>query len=303
MFHPAWITNADGSVNETAIREYWENELANYIAWDELKKIVLDPLEDQAFFIHKTEYYDQWSVMNWPFYEMIARNIPPIEFDEDYITELSENDKSFAQFLYGESFGGTPPDNLFVPLIEFECTGSSTRFSVTTTKNLGVRWDGEVSKEYTAYDLPDYTTSEHTFMINKTFDETKTRKIVIGEVLDYGEAKPDYSYALTRFDFKGANNAGAIDIKPVNHALSYIRIIGGSDFISREFNFTGYEYLKELYLVRIGDSKVILDNCSNLETFATSKGIWKPGESYSEPTDPIDIGDYESFCGLFYRIA
>ena len=57
MFHPAWITNADGSVNETAIREYWENELANYIAWDELKKIVLDPLEDQAFFIHKTEYY------------------------------------------------------------------------------------------------------------------------------------------------------------------------------------------------------------------------------------------------------
>lgn len=294
MFHPAWITNADGSVNETAIREYWENELANYIAWDELKKIVLDPLEDQAFFIHKTEYYDQWSVMNWPFYEMIARNIPPIEFDEDYITELSENDKSFAQFLYGESFGGTPPDNLFVPLIEFECTGSSTRFSVTTTKNLGVRWDGEVSKEYTAYDLPDYTTSEHTFMINKTFDETKTRKIVIGEVLDYGEAKPDYSYALTRFDFKGANNAGAIDIKPVNHALSYIRIIGGSDFISREFNFTGYEYLKELYLVRIGDSKVILDNCSNLETFATSKGIWKPGESYSEPTDPIDIGDYES---------
>ena len=88
MFHPAWITNADGSVNETAIREYWENELANYIAWDELKKIVLDPLEDQAFFIHKTEYYDQWSVMNWPFYEMIARNIPPIEFDEDYITEL-----------------------------------------------------------------------------------------------------------------------------------------------------------------------------------------------------------------------
>ena len=37
MFHPAWITNADGSVNETAIREYWENELANYIAWDELK--------------------------------------------------------------------------------------------------------------------------------------------------------------------------------------------------------------------------------------------------------------------------
>lgn len=185
MFHPAWITNADGSVNETAIREYWENELANYIAWDELKKIVLDPLEDQAFFIHKTEYYDQWSVMNWPFYEMIARNIPPIEFDEDYITELSENDKSFAQFLYGESFGGTPPDNLFVPLIEFECTGSSTRFSVTTTKNLGVRWDGEVSKEYTAYDLPDYTTSEHTFMINKTFDETKTRKIVIGEVLDY----------------------------------------------------------------------------------------------------------------------
>lgn len=259
-----------------------------------MKKIVLDPLEDQAFFIHKTEYYDQWSVMNWPFYEMIARNIPPIEFDEDYKTELSENDKAFVQSLYGESFGGTPPDNLFVPLIEFECTGSSTRFSVTTTKNLGVRWDYGGSNDYTVYDLPAYTTSEHTFTINKIFDETKTRRIVIGEVLDYGEAMPDYSYALTRFDFKGANNAGAIDIKPINHALSYIRIIGGSDFSSREFNFTGYEYLKELYLVRIGDSKVILDNCPNLETFATSRGIWKPEELNSGAIEAdFDFGDIE----------
>lgn len=278
MFHPAWITNADGSVNETAIREYWENELANYISWDELKKIVLDPLEDQAFFIHKTEYYDQWSVMNWPLYEMIARNIPPIEFDEDYNTELSENDKTFAQSLYGESFGGDFGTERFFPLIEFEFTGSSTRFTVTTTRNLGVRWDSQVSNDYTAYDLPGNTTSAHTFTIDKTFVETKTRKIVIGEVLDYGQTKPDYSYALTKFDFTGANYARAINIMPLNHALSYVRIIGGSDFTSQVFDFSGNDFIKELYLVRVLDSRVILDNCQNLEKFGTSKYIWKPNE-------------------------
>lgn len=106
-FHPAWITNEDGSVNEAVIQEYWENELADYMTWAELKKIVLNPLSSQAFFINKTEYYDQESVMSWPFYEMIARNIPPIEFDEDYKSELSVNDKEFVQSLYGESFGNT----------------------------------------------------------------------------------------------------------------------------------------------------------------------------------------------------
>lgn len=281
-FYPAWITNTDGTVNEAAIKEYWENELADCITWAELKKIVLEPLSNQAFFINKTDSYDQESVMNWPFYEMIARNIPPIEFDEDYKTELSTNDIKFMQSLYGESFGEISRPEQFFPLIEFEFTGKNPYFTVTTTKNLEVRWDNNVTNESTQYDLPTDTTSRYTVNINHSYSEAKTRKIVIGEVLEYGQEMPSESYALTKFDFTGAELAGKIDIKKINQALSYIRIVGGSNFTSQEFNFTGYDYLKELYLVRILNSKVVLDNCPNLEKFATSMYIWKPSDTIIE---------------------
>ena len=58
--------------------------------------------------------------------------------------------------------------------------------------------------------------------------------------------------------------------------IGYIRIIGGNDFINQNFNFTGYNNLKELYLVEILDSKVRLEDCENLEVFATSQFIYKP---------------------------
>lgn len=98
-FYPEWIVDADGNIDEETIRYYWENELAELIAWEELKKVVLEPLSNHAFLISKTESYDPRSVMWWPFYEMIANNIPVVEFDEDYRTELSEQDKAFIEAL------------------------------------------------------------------------------------------------------------------------------------------------------------------------------------------------------------
>lgn len=50
---PGWITDGNGNIDEASIRAYWEGELANYISWEELKKMVLDPLSDQTFFIAK----------------------------------------------------------------------------------------------------------------------------------------------------------------------------------------------------------------------------------------------------------
>lgn len=49
-FEPGWITDPDGNINEAKIREYWEGELADYITWAELKKVVLDPLQLPSFF-------------------------------------------------------------------------------------------------------------------------------------------------------------------------------------------------------------------------------------------------------------
>ena len=33
-FHPNWITDENGNLDEARIRTYWENELAGYITWD-----------------------------------------------------------------------------------------------------------------------------------------------------------------------------------------------------------------------------------------------------------------------------
>lgn len=299
-FNPSWITDANGNVDEAAIQDYWENELAGYISWNELKNIVLNPLSDQTFLISKTDNYDSESVMTWPFYEMIAQNIPPIEFDEDYNTELSVQDKTFIQSLYGESFGDIPPVDRIMKLIEFDYTGNIVRFTLTTAKNLVVIWDEE-AKEATRIDMPADTTSEFTTTVSHNFTTDKTYRIIIGEMLERGQTRPTESTALTKFDLTNGNGAKNFDIKVQNKALWYIRIIGGSGFTNHEFNFTGYDNLKELYLVETLDSKVTVKDCPNLEVLATSRFIWKP-ESVTGPQktsakgNPVD-SVYQEIAG------
>ncbi len=274
-FHPAWITDQNGNIDEAKIREYWENELAGYISWEELKKVVLDPLADNAFFVTASDNYDRQSVMNWPFYEMIAANIPPIEFDEDYKTELSVGDKEFIRGLYGESFGEIPPRHLLFPLIEFDFTGTSVAIDLATSKNLFVFWDKEAGVgEH--FDLPTDTTRLDSVRLAHTYPDAKTRRIVIAEKLEYGQVMPTESRALLKFDFDSGSYAENIDIKPLNKALWYVRIIGGNGFKTRNFNFTGYEGLKELYLVQTLDSRLTVKDCPNLEVVATSRFIHVP---------------------------
>ena len=274
-FDPGWITDENGNVDEARIREYWERELKNYITWEELKKMVLDPLQDQPSLIYKTDSYDPESVMTWPLYEMIAKNIPLIEFEDDYKTELSALDKKFIQEIYGPTLGEFYPEDRYLNLIEFDYTGTTPEFTLTTNKNIAVIWDQD-AEEATNYYLPTNVSTEYTFTATHTFAENKKHRIIIAEFLDWGQEIPTESTALTAFDLTHGVGAENFDIKLLNKALESIRIIGGEGFISQEFNFTGYNNLRELYLVGTLDSRVTLENCENLEIFATSRSVYKP---------------------------
>lgn len=230
-FDPGWITDENGNVDEARIREYWERELKNYITWEELKKMVLDPLQDQPSLIYKTDSYDPESVMTWPLYEMIAKNIPLIELEDDYKTELSALDKKFIQEIYGSTLGEFYPEDRYLNLIEFDYTGTTPEFTLTTNKNIAVIWDQD-AEEATNYDLPTNVSTEYTFTATHTFAENKKHRIIIAEFLDWGQEIPTESTALTAFDLTHGVGAENFDIKLLNKALGAIRIMGGEGFIS-----------------------------------------------------------------------
>ncbi len=108
--------------------------------------MVLDPISNSAEQISQTTDYDSLSVMNWPFYEQIANNLKPIDYDRDYNTELSAQDKKFIVQLYGESLGTTPAPGDYLPLIEFDFKGTELSFQVTTRERLVVIWDQEANE-------------------------------------------------------------------------------------------------------------------------------------------------------------
>lgn len=278
-FVPAWITDDDGNIDEPTIREYWEYELNELISWEELRKIVLEPLSKQTFMIESTKEYDGNSVMNWPFFEEIAYNIPYIEFDEDYKTELSEMDKEFIQQLYGAP-QILPDDEEYVELVTFDYTGLAPKITLTTSKDLVVIWNN--SKDDVTYDevvyieVPSDTTTMYTVTVDHKFAARKSCQIVIGEILPYGQKRPDSSSALKRFDLNSGVGMENLNLSPVipNTNLSCVRIQGGKSFVVQHLEFEGNPYIKELYLTNIGDSKVTINNCENLEVFATSDNVW-----------------------------
>lgn len=271
---PEWIENADGTINETAIKEYWEEELAGFIDWAELKKTVLDPIAANPFFLDKTDKYDENSVMNWPFFKWINLRQKPIQFDSDFKTELSADDKEFVESIYGKSFYPMPLTDLVLPLVEFDYTGTTTRFYVTTSKRLVVLWD---EKSCTYVDVPTGSTNPVTATVEHTYTDSIKRRIVIGEMLEYGQSKPTTSEALVGFDLFAAG-VGDYDIKDYNSALSNITFRGSSSMESEhpKFDFSGRKKLKEVYLSETLESTVTVRNCENLEIFATSLSIWKP---------------------------
>lgn len=281
-FTPGWITDANGNIDEEAIREYWEYELNGLISWEELKKVVLDPLNVPAFLIEKTDSYDSNSVMSWPFYEMIAQNIPVVEFDEDYKTELSEQDKAFIARLYGKPEGEIirPEEDYIVPLVEFDYTGGKFCISLSTSSNLIIYLNntGELVKGDIHYiSIPEGAETPYTATVECNYADDKTHHITISEIAQSTNGAPTESYALQGFDLQTGDGMENLNFQPQvpNKALSYVRVQGGDNFKAQQFNFENNEYLKELYLSQIGNSTVTVNNCQNLEVFATTPYIAK----------------------------
>ncbi len=296
MFYPAWFTDDKGEINEDYIREYWENELDEFIPWEDLKKIVLDPIAADER-IESTQFYDQMSIMSWPFYERIAYNLHPLGYDDEPITELSDNDKSFIQKLYGQTLGDLYPPKRYFPLVEFDYSGTSVILTLTTTKNMAIIWDEEAkSASYIKANGAAVTKT-----LTYTYPDANNHHITISEFLGRNEEKPDYSTALQKFDLLSGNNASNFDFKLCNKQLKYIRIVGGTDFKSQNFNFTGFENLEELYLVQTKNSKLVVDNCPKLHSLGTSRYIWKPtivsGPHTSSVSGPLVDSTYMSVVG------
>lgn len=277
-FTPGWVTDGDGNIDEERIRQYWEDQLADAISWEELRDMVLKPVSSSQLVAQTTAEYDPESVMVWPFYELIAENVPVIYWDEDYNTELSEQDKAFIEILYGPADGGTPPPvteptpKHYRPLIEFDYTSAAPEFTLSTTSDLAVIWEkGDTLRIEVPEDLTEALTQE----VTHTYAGSGTHSVVIAEPI-YTDEIPASSTALTGFDFTGGEYAKNLDVEPCNDALAYFRLVGGYEFEPQMLVFSNFNALKELYLTWIQGSSVAVLDCGELTAFGTTPYIWNP---------------------------
>lgn len=283
--NPQWYTTTDSEgnivVDENLLQDYWEYYLSGSIDWDEVKEMFIEPLNATAATTRKTANYDPYSIMNWPFIgETISNKFPEITANE-VITELSQQDKVFAAALYGEPFGDLYPISRYIPVLEFDYSGTNISMSLTANKNLGIIWDWEDKKA-------SYITASSTARtVSHTYPTSDTRRITIVEFLDFAAIKTPTSNALKKFDLTTGENASNFDFfRDCNEDLEYIRIIGGEDFLAQTFNFTDYDDLKELYLVNINNSSLIIEDCDSLRVAGTGRYAWRPSK-YDGTTTPI----------------
>lgn len=175
--------------------------------------------------------------------------------------------------------------NNYFNLIEFDYSGSQIEIDLKTKDNIAVIWDWEtkdISYINATASSPTDTTITH------NYGTTGSRRVIIAETIAPGETAPTSSTSLTRFELTTGNNASNIDIKAINSALEYIRIIGGANFASQSVTIDGLSSLKELYLVQLKNASISVKNCGSLTTFGTSRQIWRHREFGS--LTPIDIG-------------
>lgn len=181
-------------------------------------------------------------------------------------------------------------------LISFDYTGQMPEVSITADKDISVIWDWETS------DIEDLeTTSLTTFNLTHTYSTSKKRRIYIAEKVDFvTDTIPTYSTAIRRFDLSKGGYVSDIDIKPVNSALEYVRIIGGASFPTQTISVSDLPALKELYIVNAKNASVTVDDCPELTKFGSSRYIWgapmggiviNPLGMSGDSLDPNVVGD------------
>lgn len=159
----------------------------------------------------------------------------------------------------------------YANLIEFDYSGSSIEMSLTIEDDIAIIWDWD------AKDISFISASEASPVdtaIIHTFNTAKNRRIIVAETVDPDESSPSWSSALTSFELTTGVNATNIDIKQINSALEYIKIIGGAGMALQTMTIHDLPALKDLYLVNIPNANVSIYDCSSLLRFGSSKYIW-----------------------------
>lgn len=300
---PDWITQ-NGQIDEAAIRDYWEYELGGVISWQELKTFVLDPIANDIFLV-KTKDYDQHSIMNWPFCELIANGLPLIAYESDRISELSAMDKQFIAELYGAKSNDDDNEEVIEDteriLVSFNNTASQVAFDITITKDVTFIYsvfeqletiEGEYAaieankkglldpivteKELVRITMPEGV-DEYTTTVSYDFGDKPLSSLKIVESIKSNEWNIP-STALRRFEMTMTDSITHLRVKSCNGALKSVRLEVNNPNAAHDFRFSDLAALEELYLIQAGNSKVTLKNCPKIATFATSRTIWKPEE-------------------------
>lgn len=178
-------------------------------------------------------------------------------------------------------------EDKYLELIEFDYSGNNVELSLTAKDNIAIIWDqnkADISFIEASPDSPIDTTITHTY---KSFG---FRSIKVVETTAPGEVVPTSSSAITKFDLAAGNYTSNIDIKPINTALEYVRIIGGSGFPSQSVTVCDLSALEELYLVNLKNAMISVSNCPVLRIFGTSRNVWVPSSSGGLPVYPLDAG-------------
>lgn len=174
----------------------------------------------------------------------------------------------------------------YTSLIEFDHTGQELELSLTVKDDIAVIWDWD-NKDIT------YISASATSPVDTTlthlYASSKTRHIIVAETVAPNETTPSSSSALTEFDLTIDNLAGNFEIKPINSALKYLRIIGGPYIPEQTITINNMPALEQLYIVNMKNSRIFISNCPNLRTFGTSRYLWV--HSSSGGTQAQSIGN------------
>ena len=184
--------------------------------------------------------------------------------------------------------------NAYCDLVEFDYSGTEVSFDIATNDDVAVIWDWD-DKDITIVPRNTQMTVEH------TYTTSGTHKVVVAEFIMPDGQTSDNSTALKRFDLPGGDGLKTIDVKSVNSALEYVRVVGGSGITGQTICINSLESLTELYLVNMPDVQVEIENCPLLRSFGSSRHIWGaptlsvvvpivPGPGIGDILDPNVVG-------------
>ena len=242
--------------------------------------------QEVADIIERTAY----KLPGYTFSETIGR--PNGNWNEQVGYGLVNTYEAVSQAYYSNE------DNYY-SLVEFDYSGSSIELSLTVKDNIAIVWDWD-TKDISYIDAGPSSPKDTTIV--HTYGTSGSNHIMIAETVMPGETVPTSSSALVEFEIPIGNTARNIDIKPVNSALEYVRIIGGASFPAQTISVSDLPALKELYIVNAKNASVTVDDCPELTKFGSSRYIWgapiggiviNPLGTSGDSLDPNVVGDPE----------